>query len=77
MAMCVKIKSNIFLKNISYLIGDQAYPLDSWLLKKYKDNGKLTDQQTSFNKRLSAKRQLIEHTFGILKGRFRKLKFMD
>lgn len=30
-----------------------------------------------FNKCLSAKRQLIEQAFGILKGRFRKLKHMD
>ena len=54
----------------AYLIRDQAYPLESWLIKKYQETGKLSDQQARFNKRLSSKRQLIEYTFGILKDRF-------
>jgi hypothetical protein len=60
-----------------YIIGDQAYPLESWLIRKFQDNGKLSVDQARFNKRLSSKRQVIEQTFGILKGRFRKLKMMD
>lgn len=61
----------------TYIIGDQAYPLQPWLLKKFQDNGRLRDEQLRFNQRLSSKRQLIEQAFGILKGRFRRLKMMD
>ncbi|CAC5419698.1 unnamed protein product [Mytilus coruscus] len=59
-----------YLPDETYLIGDKAYPLESWLIKKYQDTGKLFDKQARFNKRLSNKRQLIEQTFCILKGRF-------
>lgn len=39
----------------------------------YKDNGHLTAAQTHFNRRLSKERIDIEHSFGILKQRFRQL----
>lgn len=60
----------------AYIIGDAAYPLKTWLITGFKNNGKLTRQQQHFNYRLSSKRMKIEHTFGLLKGRFRKLKVM-
>ncbi|XP_052814020.1 putative nuclease HARBI1 [Mya arenaria] len=66
-----------YIPEISYIIGDQAYPLLNWLMKKFPETGTLSTEKCLFNKCLSAKRQLIEQTFGILKGRFRKLKFMD
>jgi hypothetical protein len=45
--------------------------------KKYQDNDRLSENERRFNKHLSVKRQLIEEAFGILKGRFRKLKMLD
>ena len=60
----------------SYIIGDTAYPLKTWLVTGFKDNGRLNREQQRFNFILSSKRMKIEHTFGLFKGRFRKLKVM-
>ena len=61
----------------THLIGDGAYPLKIWLLKPYQDNGHLTCTQRCFNYRLSSARVAIEQAFGLLKGRFRRLKLLD
>lgn len=57
------------------LLGDAAYPLVNWLMTPYRDNGHLTAQQQIYNKVQSSKRQVIERAFGLLKRRFRRLKF--
>lgn len=59
-----------------HLVGDGAFPLKEWLLTLYRDNGHLTAQQRRFNISLSSKRQVIERAFGMLKGRFRRLKYI-
>ena len=56
-----------------FIIGDGAYPLSSWLLKPYPDNGALTRSQTKYNKTLSSARSVVERAFGILKARWRCL----
>ncbi|XP_066590713.1 putative nuclease HARBI1 [Prorops nasuta] len=60
----------------THLIGDSAYPLSKTLLVPYRDNGHLTNIQINYNKSLSSTRIVIERTFGLLKARFRKLKYM-
>lgn len=56
-----------------FLLGDSAYPLKSNLLVPFKDRGQLTPRQLNFNLQLSKNRYVIEHTFGILKQKFRQL----
>ncbi|KAJ8911983.1 hypothetical protein NQ315_003265 [Exocentrus adspersus] len=56
-----------------FLIGDSAYPVLSWLIPPFKDNGHLSHNHHIFNHRHSQCRIVIEQAFGLLKCRFRKL----
>ncbi|KAF2901197.1 hypothetical protein ILUMI_04988 [Ignelater luminosus] len=60
-----------------HLLADAAYPLMTNFLKPYRDNGHLSQKQIKFNQTLSAQRSVIERTFGLLKGRWRRLKYLD
>lgn len=48
-----------------------------WLITPYRDNGHLTAHQKRFNRVLSSLRQKIERAISLLKGRWRKLLFLD
>ena len=61
----------------SYLLGDSAYPLETWMMTPYRDNGHLTNQQRRYNYIHSSSRMVIERAFALLKGRFRRLKYLD
>ena len=58
-------------------MGDGAYPLQQWLLKPFRNDGHLTQRMRRFNYRLSSARVAIERAFGLLKGRFHRLKLLD
>jgi len=60
-----------------HLLGDSAYALSSHLIVPFRDNGHLTTEQKKFNNAHSATRVDIERCFGLLKGKFRKLKYLD
>ncbi|KAI4455364.1 hypothetical protein MML48_9g00004747 [Holotrichia oblita] len=60
-----------------HLLGDSAYPLLPNLLVPFRDNGHLTRQQHNYNTALSRCRSKIEQAFGRLKGKWRRLKFLD
>lgn len=59
-----------------HMLGDSAYPLLPFLLKPYRDNGHLTNIQSTFNSKMSSIRSIIEQTFGLLKSKFRRLKYL-
>lgn len=61
----------------SHLVGDLAYRLCTFLLTPYKNNRMLTPHEKNFNILLSKVRVMIENTFAYLKGRFRRLKFLE
>lgn len=58
----------------NHIIGDGAYPISRMLMKPYRDNRRLTNAEKTFNKCLCSTRTVIEHSFGMLKGRFRRLQ---
>ena len=55
------------------LIGDGAYPANTWLVKPFPNNWNLYQKQKKFNKFLSSARIAVERAFGILKARWRCL----
>jgi nuclease HARBI1 len=54
-----------------WLLGDSGYPLEPWLLTKYRNP--VTDPQRQFNTAIGRVRSLIENVNGILKSRWRVL----
>ena len=55
------------------LAGDQAYPLQTWLMKAYPAAQESDRTKARFNERLGAARVVVEHAFGRLKGRWRRI----
>ncbi|KMQ94884.1 nuclease harbi1 [Lasius niger] len=68
---------NALFPNGEYIIADKAYPVLSWCIPPYIDNSHLTRAQKRFNSILSQSRQVVERSFALLKGRFRRLKHLD
>ncbi|KAK5648096.1 hypothetical protein RI129_002988 [Pyrocoelia pectoralis] len=60
-----------------HLLGDSAYPLMTNLMTPFRDNGHLTREQSIYNIKLSSIRSIIERAFGLLKGKFRRLQYLD
>ena len=52
------------------MLGDSAFPFQSWLMKPY-TSAVLTPSQQYFNYRLSRARMVIEEAYGELKGKWR------
>lgn len=48
-----------------------------WLITPFRDDGHLSRRQRQFNTALSAVRQKVERSFSLLKGRWRKLQYLD
>jgi len=66
------------LKNTDYfLIGDRAYPLQKHLMKPFRNNDNLSEAQMQFNNDLCSSRSCIEYAFGLLKGKWRKLQYIE
>nr|XP_054926931.1 putative nuclease HARBI1 isoform X2 [Dermacentor andersoni] len=60
-----------------HILGDSAYALSVGLMRPYRNNGHLSAQEIKFNERLGAARSVIERAFAQLKGKFRRLKYLD
>ena len=56
-----------------FFIGDDAFPLKTWLMKPYTRATIDDDEQRIFNYRLCRARRLVENAFGILANRFQFL----
>ncbi|XP_039966819.1 protein ALP1-like isoform X1 [Bactrocera tryoni] len=71
------VKGELKICSGCHLLGDSTYPLESFLMVPYKDNGSLTPKQIKYNKILCSTRAHVEQAFGILKKKFRILKYID
>lgn len=60
-----------------HLIGDNAYPLIFNLMTPFRDNRHLPAAHIRYNTRLSSICSIIEQAFGLLKVKFRRLKYLD
>lgn len=58
-------------QNDNWLLGDQGYPLEPWLLTPVPQPS--SNKEEKFNKLHSLARNTIERAFGLLKARFRCL----
>ena len=66
-----------YVQGNSHIIGDSAYGQSKFMMTPFRDNGHLTVAQRKYNKYHSSTRMVIERAFGHLKGRFRRLKYLD
>lgn len=64
---------SVYFFNNTFLLGDTAYPSLDWLVPPFRDNGMLSSVERRFNVLHSSARVIVEHVFGLLKGRFRRL----
>ncbi|XP_066595961.1 putative nuclease HARBI1 [Prorops nasuta] len=60
-----------------HILGDSAYPLLFNLMTPFKDNGNLTSKQIQYNVKHASIRSVIERAYGLLKGKWRRLKYLD
>lgn len=68
---------SLFPSTMYHIVGDSAFQLTTYVMVPYKDYGHLTQRQRRYNTVLSKTRCVIENAFGWLKGRFRRLKYID
>lgn len=60
-----------------HLIGDSAFALKEWIMTPYRLVAGIIRAQKRHNYKLSADRIAIEHAFGLVKGRWRRLTFIN
>ncbi|XP_034231503.1 protein ANTAGONIST OF LIKE HETEROCHROMATIN PROTEIN 1-like [Thrips palmi] len=75
-ALLLEDANNTYLSPDQYILGDGAYILTDQVLKPFRNDGNLSDVQRWFNVCLASGRVVIEQAFGLLKGKWRRLKYL-
>ena len=73
---CMMTDGSMFTSD-RHIVGHAAYPLLKHLMVPFKDTGCLSARQKKYNTELASVRCVVERAFALLKGRFRRLKFLD
>ncbi|XP_033729774.1 putative nuclease HARBI1 [Pecten maximus] len=60
-----------------HLLGDSAYGNSETVLVPFRDNGHLNADEKRYNNAHSSTRVDIERSFGLLKGKFRRLRYVE
>ncbi|XP_063913273.1 putative nuclease HARBI1 [Zophobas morio] len=60
-----------------HILGDSAFPLKMWMMTPYKRRPALNRIERQHNYHLSADRVVVEHIFARIKGRFRRVIFIN
>lgn len=71
------INSDALIPQDYHLVGDLAYPLDTFLMVPYEETAQLSLQQKKFNESIHLIKGVTEQAFTMLKSRFQRLKFLD
>ena len=67
----------LFCRPDLHLLGDSAYMVKSYLMPPFKRYGELTRAHNVYNKHHAAARSLVERAIGKLKGRWKRLSFVN
>lgn len=73
----VLLHEDQYFQENQVILGDKAYPLFKWCLPPYIDRGNLGAIEYNFNKIHASMRQVVERSFALFFGRFRRMKYLD
>ena len=73
------------LPNDSYILGDSAFQLQTYLMTPFRESQLRAEgpgqadiaSKRHYNRKMSSARVVVEHAFGLLKGRFRRLTYLE
>ena len=66
-----------YFSNGQFIIGDKAYPCTKFCIPPYIERWNVTEKQLNFNTYQAKMRQVVERSFAMLFGGFRRLKYLD
>lgn len=67
----------LYFSNNTHIVGDAAYPLSRFVMTPYKDNGYLSPIEKNYNFVQSSTKTVVERAFGLLKGKFAHLQYLN
>jgi hypothetical protein len=66
-----------FFNDQQYILGDKAYPCNKFCIPPFIERSTITQREKHFNTCHASTRQVIERSFALLFGQFRRLRYLD